>query len=87
MSTISLNIFKDNTIINDFFFISRKIYNIYAFFLYEFICKIIAHSRIADPKPRASPLPAEVPCNYILGSFAAALQKVFVSAILLPRLF
>ena len=32
MSTISLNIFKDINIINDFFFISRKIYNIYAFF-------------------------------------------------------
>lgn len=28
-------------------------------------------------KPRASPLHAEVPCNYIHGRLAAALQSVF----------
>ncbi len=28
-------------------------------------------------KPRARPLHAEAPCNYILGRLAAALQSVF----------
>ncbi len=39
----------------------------------------MAPSRIRNPKPQASLLHAEVPCNYTLGRLAAALQNVFGS--------
>ena len=38
-------------------------------------------------KPRARPLRAEVPCNYIHGRLAAALQSVFASPSLPPQFF
>ena len=47
----------------------------------------IAPSRVAESKPQASLLHAEVPWNYILGRLAAALQNVFASATPLPQFF
>jgi len=39
--------------------------------------KKLASSRVLISKPRVHPLHAEVPCNYIHGRLAAALQSVF----------
>ena len=51
----------------------------YGFFLFMYkYGKIICfRSEKGFAKPRARPLHAEAPCNYIHGRFAAALQSVF----------
>ena len=46
-----------------------------------------APSCVQEPKPGVHPLRAEVPCNYIYGRLAAALQSVFVSCTPLPPVF
>ena len=51
------------------------------------IYKKIASRGNRRPKPRARPLHAEVPCNYLLGRLAAALQNVFVLRLPLPLFF
>ena len=40
----------------------------------------MASGRVQISKPAVHRLHAEVPCNYILGRFAAALQNVFESS-------
>ena len=46
--------------------------------MFNYIEKI-ASAEFHLTKPQASPLCAEVPCNYIHGRLAAALQSIFVS--------
>ena len=54
---------------------------------YAYIYKKTAPSQVAESKPRASPLHAEMPWNYTLGRLAAAFQNVFASATSLPLFF